>query len=865
MMLHDMFVALHAKTNVPVIYNSIMTRKDVEFAKKKAVSSYRCFADAPKSAAYKQFLAHCEQTLDGAEEKPSMEVIFSYLVDTDDLLLNAIEISERLTHLLQRSLNFQEDVLAIAPLGRAFIHRPNAFAAFLRCLLLREVTPQQILSTSLLQDFFRYYLSTLGEHGNSIDRLYSLFRAFPETDSLRTLAKTVCCEEGGLVSYALDGSKQDTVGSLKTIMKVSLPLWFTLDENNLKELHALFGVDFLLGALYQCGAQSSPVAWVNALMPIFNQDNIVKTQLPTLLNQLQEYPALQSSLAQILNKQTLTVLVNRHVGGVFHLIPFCPKIVNSIQAQDLAAYLQSLRQQASSGFALISCLMALFDGVKKAKNESAAVLVFDAVLEALLDDPYVLNDAVIIQKLVKFLRAKDCVVRKARALESALDRMIRIQTEASIGAMDYITVEDAWRHAVASIQHLQGIISFDTTCPVNKYKLYTRLFNSFFEQKTIVDLDEFIAAVGIDPRFDAAHVTPYERLLFELLASIDEPTIRMHCIQRLDTNVPRPWRMALYGDRCLFQQAVMAGNVGLIQWLKTQRIICPDSYDAMAISAAKANQWAVVGYFHQHHKLTRASLNTLLHQAVSHGASKAIQMLCSDVGHSPDLKSIELAFLLAVRGQDLECTRCFMQSPIKPCDAVMAKAFKQAILSEEVRVAYAISEGNDGKYLQNAVDQAMWSAARLNQCDVLNRLAMLPQNRPTQKGVESALLQATRAKRLEAVQSLMHWHPAPRPDAIQRAKTAAEKHPDSAVAYCLSGFCKSKLCVSSSKKRRSGDEPIRLVVPTAQSQQLHAIHRAASCNNLGIGLLLGRQGFFKPDVTDRSLTSVGLNEREHAI
>jgi hypothetical protein len=845
MILHDTFVALHSQS-VPVISDHVMTQADVAFAKRKALSSYRCFADAQMSAAYDQFLIHCEQALDGAAEKPLIDVIFSYLVDVDDLLLNATEVSDKLTHLFQQLLHRQEDVLVIAPLGRAFVDRPHAFSAFLRCLLLRGVTPQQMLSTSLLQDFFRYYLSTLGNPNNPIEQLYSLFQAFPETDALRTLAKTVCCEEGGLASYALDGSKQEAVGSLQVIPKGSLPLCFTRDAHNLNALHALFGVDFLVGALYQCVAPSSHVVWVNALKPLFNQDLIVKTQLPMLFNQLQEYPALQSSLAQILSAQTVTVLVNRHVGGVFHLIPFYPNIVDSIQAQDLATYLQSLRQQASSGFTLISCLMALFDGVKKGTHEPAAMLVFDAILEALLDDPYVLNDAATIQKLAKFSRANDCVVRKARALESTLDRMIRIQTDNSIGAMDYITVEDTWRHAAANIQHLQEIVSFNTTCPVDKYKLYTRLLNAFLEQNTGVDLDGFIAALGIEPRFDATHVTPYERLLFEWLASIDEPTIRIPCIQRLDANVPRPWRTARYGDRCLFQEAVTFGNVGLIQWLQTQQVISPDSSDVMAISAAKANQWAVVGYFYQQHQLTRATLNALLHHAVTHGASKTIQMLCSDVGHSPDLKSIELEFLIAVREQDLECTRCFMQSPIKPCDAVMAKAFKQAMLSGDVGVAYAISEGNDGRCLQQSVDQAMMSAARLNQCDVFTRLAMLTQNRPTQRGVESALLQATRAKQLEAVQSLLHWFPAPRQDAIQRARKAAEKQPNSAIARCLTDFCKPRLRASPSKKRRSEDVPIRQVVLAAPSP------------HLGMGLLLGRQGFFKPDVTHRPLTPVGL-------
>ncbi|HBI21510.1 MAG TPA: hypothetical protein DDY37_02825, partial [Legionella sp.] len=65
MMLHDTFVALHSQTG-SVILDHVMTQADVAFAKKKALSSYRCFADAQTSAAYDQFLIHCEQALDGA-------------------------------------------------------------------------------------------------------------------------------------------------------------------------------------------------------------------------------------------------------------------------------------------------------------------------------------------------------------------------------------------------------------------------------------------------------------------------------------------------------------------------------------------------------------------------------------------------------------------------------------------------------------------------------------------------------------------------------------------------------------------------------------------------------------------------------
>lgn len=806
MLLHDAFVALLISTDVSAFHDRNMTREDVDFAKKKAVSSYRFFADALKSEAYKQFLFHCEQTLEGAAQKPLVTVLFTYLVDVDPLLLSTVDISERLKPMFQQFLQHQDDVLSLAPLGRAFIHRPRAFAAFVRCLLLRGATPQDLLSTSLLQDFFRYYMSSLNESPNPIEQLYDLFHAFPETDLLSTLAKTVCCEEGGLVSYALDGSQPQEAGSLKVIPSVLLPLRFTLLDDNLHRLHTLFGVDFLLGALHQCSEKSNFEAWVHVLKPLFNQDSTVETQLPILLNRLQEHPALQSSLAHILSEETLMVLVERRVGGAFHLIPYCPKIVDSLVSQDLAVYLQNLQDQSSSGFALIACMLALFGGVNKSANESAGTLVFDAVLDALLANPCALDDAATIQKLHKFSRAKDCVVGKARALELTLDRIIQIQTDTTVAAMDYITIEDAWRQAALNIQRLQRIISFETACPVDKYKLYSRIYRSFLEHEAHIPLHAFASALGIDPTFDAAHATPYERLLVELLAAIDEPSLRMHCIQSLDTHVSRPWRTARYGELVLFQQGVITGNIGLIQWLEQEHVHCPDSYNLMAISAATAHQWAVVRYFYQQHKLNKGTLNTLLNHAVEQGQPNSIQMLFSDMNHSPDRDSIEQEFKLAVRQKDYASTLCFLRNSIKPCDTVMAKAFKQAILFDDSSIAYAILDANMEPFFQGVVDQVMLSAARENQCYVLSRLAILTQNAPTPRGVESALLHATRANQLEAVQSLMHWLPPPRQDAVQHAKVAANNLHDNTIKNYLSVL--GEPCVRASKRRHSEKENI---------------------------------------------------------
>jgi hypothetical protein len=849
MKLHDIFVALQTQTPLERLQENPLTRADLDFAKKKIVSSYRLLANASQSKAYQQFLTHCEQSLEASAERPMIDVLFSYLLEGDNRLINDITLCYHLTTLIQYRLQYQQEQLTLAPLGRVFIDRPVAFAAFIRSLLLNGVSAEQILASSLLQDFFRYYLSTLGEPENPVDQLYQMFQSFPETNALKILAHTVRCEEGGISSYALDGSTESNAARLTTIHPSVFAPTITPEVNNLTHLHALFGTDFLLIALQQWSTQAHLLSWTSTLDSIFNQPLVITTQLPLLLNRLQEYPSVQATLATILHHQTLATLVSQQVGGVFHLIPFCPFLMELLAEKNLKHYLQGLHQQASSGFALAACLMALFEGVRHTHLE-AATWVFDALLDAIFDDPYVLEDAHTIQQLRKFSMARDHIKRKALTLEASLDRIILSQTTRPIEDLDIISIEDVWRSAAEKIKCLQVIEPFESSCPIDKYKLYGRIFAIFLKQlQKPMDMDTLTCALKIEPLFEVSQITLYERLLIEWLATIDHESLRLNCIQRLDAGVNRPWRTHPYGGLPLFKQGLLAGNVGLIQWLQTQPIKHLESYDAMTIIAAEKNQWAMVLHFHKQHPLTINTLNRLLHLAVTHKSSPAIQQLCSHMkSHSPNIKSIEQEFLLAIRHADLECVRCFLTSHRTPRDATLAKAFKQSILLNNHPITAAIATIISEKSFREVIGQLMMNAARLNQGDMLHYLATLTIHRPCQTAVESALLQATRSMQLQAVKLLMHWSPPPRFDAIQRAKAAAQKQPESAIADYLSDADEPH-CESPSKKRRSKDHgPI-------------ALKRALSCNHIGVGTLLKNQGFFKSDTPEIQPSSTGITRQ----
>ena len=833
MLLFESFISLNAPALTLSFQDDRVKRTDLDFAMKKAVASYRCLRDPSQVAAYKRFLAQCERSLSGVDEVPLLEIVINYLAETDDFDLKDKADCDKLTQLFALNFQNQTDVLSIIDMGRTFIDRPKAFAAFLRSMLARGATPERVLSTYLLQDFLRYDLSSLHQKNNSIEQLYHLFEAFPDTASLNALAKATCCKEGGLSSYALDGS-QHKAGSLVIITSVRAPLYFTSNENNLNALHQIFGVSFLMGALYQWLDQKNNAAWVSTVTRQFNQAYTVGTQLPEIVNRLHEYPALQPILAQILSEQTLGILVDRHVGGVLNLMPFCPSLVGKINTQDLPAYLRILSKQSSSGLALITSLFVLFNTFNQS-NAASATVVFDMLLDAILADPYVIDDTPMIGKLRKFSHGKDCVIRKARALEEGLDVIIQLQTQSSIDVMDYITIEDVWRDAAEKIQHLQGIMPFNSTCPLDKYKLLNRLARTFLAQKTVLfDLAVFTSAVGVDAVFDRDNITPYERAIIELLATIDDEGLRAQCIETLDTHVHRSWKTYPYGDSGLFTQATLAGNLGFIQWMNTAKIKKTGSYDSLAIVAAQANHWPVVSYFHTQHELKQATINQLLYLAVKQRSLLAMPTLWNAERCVPTLKSIEHAFKLAVELNDTESILCFIQLAKKPCDAVVASCFKFSINNKYFDIAKILAEGFSGGLLLATINQVLKDAARLNQCDVLNALATFKTNLPNQKTLENALMNATRANHLTAVQCLVNStiNP-PCLQSIQKARKEARNQHLLNIEEFLSPLCANTYLSEPSISRTC---------------KLTAIQR---------------QGFFKPVVMQDSLgdMSVALSLR----
>lgn len=783
MLLHDLFTALHTpELPLPLLSESISST-DLLFAKKKIISSYRMFNDSKLSKAYDLFLVFCEQHLGQHETITLLDVVYHYLKSSNSTL-DDINTCKKQTELFIYALQHQTNLLNIASMGRSLIDSPQTFAAFLRCLLLRDVMPEDILSTHLLQDYLRYYFGSLHAEHHEVSVLYSLLDAFSDTQTLASLAKETSCHEEGLLCYALDGTIKT---SLSTVPFKSPTLLFTIDAFNLHHLYVLFDTTFFKGVLYAWPSQKDNPVFRVTIKELLNKNEIISEHLPELLSFVQsiDNPYLKEALVDILDKTSLKTLMDRHVVSLLTLLPFSSDLMALIEKQDLQPYLNALTQQAPSTLALVSSLFSLFEGLKKNKPDAAG-LVVDTLLNALLQDPFALDDEPMLRKLRKFTPTATLIHEKAHALEEKLHTTILNNASKLMIDMDIILIQDLWQEVFSKIKTLQYIIPFNTSCPLDKYALYTEIALSYIKSSSQpFILDVFISSLTIEPLLDQQDITSFERMLLELLISIDHEPLRQACIDSLETQSHRPWKK----NSSLFKRACESGNLGLIQKLRMEGLIPLESYDTLAIDAAQKGHWSIVDELNQHH-LKQSTIHILLNLAVSSHAPEVLPQLWTQQSPHPNRKNIEQAFKLAVKNNDVKSVLFLMSQKEKISDSTLTHAFKQALILKNILALQAILDTPHGACLDAALNQAFLNAARTYDRDTLNTLRTCAPTYLTPKLIDNALIQSVRSNNKDSflwISSLPEF--TARPMLIDRIKREANKRAE--MLPYVSAFIKS--------------------------------------------------------------------------
>ena len=699
MLLFNLFLRLHAQTpttstevaELEQFSHQMLTPFDLDFAYKKITSAYR---EAPSlHTAYDRFLMHCRDALGKQNQTSMFHIMIDYLTElhvSPEESKTHIQIIVALFHM---HLHEQTNALSIAPLGRCFVDSPKVFAAFLQWLMQHDVSPDKILQTHLLQDYFRYHLSSLNTPENPIRQLYTLLNYHIDTAILVEKSTKTRCPEEGLASYTLDGTTH--AHEIEALDNPSLKIpdfELTQTVSNVKALYGVFGVPFLVGVLRWYADENHPTIQTSILIALFNNKHIAHKDFTLLLQHLREHQHLQKKLATLLLDATFDELIETGISGLSRLILYSDYLTHKINAEDLATYIDTIKQASPSHLDLIADLSALLNTFKK-HNPPHALLAFNHLVDVILEHPDVLDDDNMLRQLRRFKPGKKELEAKSMKLENDFNQMLISHTNTSLEAFDYISIEDLWRTIHRKLDAIQTIENISNTFPSDKYKLQCRLLKAFLPQLNITFvLDDFIQQLGIPPDIDDHTIMPYERLLLEMLVSLDDENLRRDLMHRLETYTTRTraWYDIQFDDRSLCMHAAHHGNLGLIMWLKSQHIKQPESYEKLTRAAVDAKHWPVVHYFHQTTYLNHPVVDDLLKLAVEQDAPEAILPLWQGKKSAPRLPMVERCCNLAAKTGRVNCLKALLSCPMPPCDTSITKAYKIAIQTQHIALIHVI-------------------------------------------------------------------------------------------------------------------------------------------------------------------------------
>jgi hypothetical protein len=502
--------------------------------------------------------------------------------------------------------------------------------------------------------------------------------------------------------------------------------------------------------------------------------------------------------------------------------------------------LDVLTQNTDSAFDLVSDLMPLFNFFTR-EDKNHASLIFDVLIDAFVKAPDLLEDETILYALRRFKPAENKLNARLRAVEKNFEQLCQHES------FDVIDLEDAWYKALDELHVIQAIFpATQTTLPTDKFSVYGHVAQIQLKKHGVwFNLNDFIIMLNIEPTKNQTAITPYERLLIELLITLDSPHLRVQIIQKLTTAIepPRHFKNTTYADTSLTQHAVEHGNLGLIEWLEKNHVHPSKTLlNTLSLLAARFGHWHVVEHFCTHYPLKQVTINTLLHLAATQQAPEIIPSLFQINKHSPHIKSIEQAFTKAVLLEDTATVQALLCCPTPPCDTILTKCFKQALnlKPRQFSIATRIAEST-GHHpcLIQAINQAFLDAARHNHLGILLCLKHFKTDALTQETLDTALIRAVRTRHIGAAQFICDFkHIKPRPSAINTALQHAKKiqHPELMMLLSHPASAPS----SAQQKRRKNKTKATRPLNASAIPMLRTI----SCDNLGDQSPLLRNSLF---------------------
>ncbi|WP_173237208.1 ankyrin repeat domain-containing protein [Legionella antarctica] len=671
------------------------------------------------------------------EHTPGMKNIISNIEVTLEL--------ERFRELLR----LENNLLGIIPLSTQLFAEPNQLAAFLLLLLERGISTEELIESHVLHTFLAYHITSLCSPESEIKQLYKVLGWY-KTDELITQAHTTTASIANYhVAYSLTGEQQDISPPAPNALESSVT--FTIDEQNFRNLHALFGDAFLTTAL-QFFRTNKNEGLAGLLRQTFDE-LMLKQTAQFINNTATTNPAWLETLAELLNAPLVIKLIDARFGAIFYLARYKPEVfarINDISA--LKAYIEDLLKSDTSIYEQLNQLTNLLQTfINNQGNKEAQALLYTSILDITLDNTR-LHDSSIINFLSKNAGSyKELIRQRAQDFFDLLFNTIKNSTLLTNASKDvFIEVEDCWKENNSKFALLRAIDDqLSSSFPSDIYALYGFIVDMAVKKDGNFNLSQLLQSLlppTIEPSND--EISMHERALFELMATIDDVSVREQCIVLLETT-PRKqgqWLNTEYGGESVVSRAAAAGNVSAIH-----KFLEIGSIDSSIVSQA-------------------------LKTAAKDGYWNIVRSFCAMTTDSkPNREVVYEALKQASKSKDWDIVQflCTMATDNKPDSEAVGEALDQASRTghwDIVQFLGAIS--TDNKAYRMAVELALWEAARVGKWNVVQFLcdlttsnkpdwnlvrflrAMTTYNKPDSKAVGGALMQAAANGPLDIIQLL---------------------------------------------------------------------------------------------------------------
>lgn len=655
---------------------------------------------------------------------------------------------------LNKLLSHQKNPLGIVGLFRQYIGDTEQFAALILWLLHRGVGAQKTLQTYLLHDFLKYHFFTLHDKDNEIVRLYALLECFPQTKALLEIAKKTASDERGLQQYSLNGVFQEQ--KLQTIFPHQNPLQFSQGVKNFLSLHQFFGLPFLIEAVIHSSEYTNP-KWQETLKQALNKPQVIIAELAGIIHLIaSKYsPSVLKDLADLIDDTTAQELLSHSEGAVLYLIPYKPKLFDAINEKNSTELIQQFSKKHPDDSGIVYQLTALFI-VFLRKKHPATSLVFQALIDNLIRYPHLLEDEELLRQLNKYSESGRLLFQRYEVIAKQFNDCIFEQTsESSFNSRNYQIIEDSWFEATRKFNAL-ALIKPQTKFNLgNKYAFQAKIAQiAFLHHGRQFDLNAFIEALSLPPITSDA-VSEYERILIEILATIDNELLRMQVIKKLETHpVERlDWMKKEYEGKTVFLKAAKYGNLGLIKLCEDE--LAPELFNKAILIAAKENQWSTVDYLARLDKvlLSENEIETIVRFAAEQGQVNIIEYLYNTYDYVPSPDEIATILKQAITNNHLNVVTYFYQSTFAlPKQSVINSLFNLAIEAEAIDVIPFIAEAEENKPTLSNVEKAFEQATLNQKTKIIQTLCNLSGNTPRPVVIERAFIKACQLNLFAAVQ-----------------------------------------------------------------------------------------------------------------